>query len=109
MQPTFATSQFQEQACSFESAGETIKAIVTRPPQGTPVRGGIVLSHGWSGFRSGPSGILTAFAREFAALGEVEYAEPNYLVYSLGTPAEYTSDPFYSQQWGIPAVGLDKL
>lgn len=52
---------------------------------------------------------LTEVAREFAALGEVEYAEPNYLVYSLGTPAEYTSDPFYSQQWGIPAVGLDKL
>ena len=71
MQPIFATSQFQEQACSFESAGETVKAIVTRPPQGTPVRGGIVLSHGWSGFRSGPSGILTAFAREFAVLGYV--------------------------------------
>lgn len=76
------------------------------------------------------------------ALGEVEYAEPNYLVHALecsetlanegnkvnvalpnndetDTPAEDTkqnvicsdptTSPLYSQQWGIPAMGIDKL
>ena len=76
-------------------------------------------------------------------LGEVEYAEPNYLVYALEgaeaptspvhssvsaeSTAENASDgsatdeapsvicadpttsPLYSQQWGIPAMGIDKL
>lgn len=47
---------------------------------------------------------------ELRALPEVEYAEPNYIMHSLATDADpvYT-DPMYSQQWGIPAIGLDKL
>lgn len=53
---------------------------------------------------------MTAVAREFAALDEVDYAEPNYLVYACSTDAaNYKSDPMYSQQWGIPAINLDKL
>lgn len=74
-----------------------------------------------------------------AALDEVEYAEPNYLVIALGAvepavavaDATYTSlaslpspssltshprkdggalgDPMYSLQWGIPACGIDSL
>lgn len=71
-----------------------------------------------------------------AALDEVEYAEPNYLVFALGAvepavavaDATYTSlaspsslashprkeggalgDPMYSLQWGIPACGIDSL
>lgn len=50
-------------------------------------------------------------AQEFAALAEVEYAEPNFIVYacSTGTAADYTADPLYTQQWGIPAIGLDQL
>lgn len=80
--------------------------------------------------------------QQLEALGEVEYAEPNYLVHALecsetlanegnkvnvalpnndetDTPAEDTkqnvicndptTSPLYSQQWGIPAMGIDKL
>ena len=66
------------------------------------------------------------------ALEEVEYAEPNYLVFALeaveptvaAADATYTSlpsksgparkngtlnDPMYSLQWGIPACGIDSL
>ena len=67
-------------------------------------------------------------------LPEVEYAEPNYICYALGTPSEgemlsdalkadhkstannlnaksqfATNDPLYSTQWGFDAVGLDQL
>lgn len=69
MQTTFVSDSFQETACSFTSQGETVKGILTRPPANTPIRGGIIFSHGWSGFRSGPAGILTEFARHFARLG----------------------------------------
>lgn len=80
--------------------------------------------------------------QQLEALGEVEYAEPNYLVHALecsetlvnegdkvnvalpnndeiDTLAEDTkqhvicsdptTSPLYSQQWGIPAMGIDKL
>lgn len=55
------------------------------------------------------------------ALDEVEYAEPNYVVYALSTDddsdlydttdeaASYTSEPLYSQQWGTIAMGLPQL
>lgn len=55
------------------------------------------------------------------ALEEVEYAEPNYVVYALSTDddsdlydttdeaASYTSEPLYSQQWGTIAMGLPQL
>lgn len=72
---------------------------------------------------------------ELKALAEVEYAEPNYICYALGqmdsdmmramVPADATrvaspkdtnpqpktdpNDPFYSQQWGIPACGINNL
>ena len=67
-------------------------------------------------------------------LAEVEFAEPNFICYALGTPAEgemlsealvadgrraqkrvapkstfSTNDPMYSLQWGFDAVGLDQL
>ncbi|MBO7227971.1 MAG: S8 family serine peptidase [Bacteroidales bacterium] len=67
-------------------------------------------------------------------LPEVEYAEPNYICYALGTPSEgemlsdalkadhkatannlnaksqfATNDPLYSTQWGFDAVGLNQL
>jgi len=43
---------------------------------------------------------------ELKASPEVEFAEPNYLVYTLGEP---TQEPMYSLQWGIPAVKLNTL
>jgi len=70
------------------------------------------------------------------ALDEVEFAEPNYICYALGTPAEnvevcdatavngprdprtprpstrqsfVTNDPMYSLQWGFTATKLDSL
>ena len=50
---------------------EAIHGIVARPLDQQQVKGGIVFSHGWSGFRSGPSGILTFLAREMARNGYV--------------------------------------
>ncbi|WP_302320483.1 S8 family serine peptidase, partial [uncultured Duncaniella sp.] len=54
---------------------------------------------------------LDEVLESFRALPEVDYAEPNYLVYacSSGNAATYSSDPLYSQQWGISAINLDKL
>lgn len=67
---------------------------------------------------------------ELKQIDEVEFAEPNFIVYSLGNPTEndinndlkrmqtktgndtsvvYTQEPMYSMQWGIPAVKLDSL
>lgn len=50
---------------------------------------------------------------------EVEFAEPNYIVYTMALPyddsiptadqAIYTQEPLYSQQWGIPAINLPAL
>lgn len=60
-------------------------------------------------------------------LSEVEFAEPNYLMYSLGTPAttttslketttqgdvicfDPTTNPFFEKQYNISAIGVDKL
>lgn len=47
-------------------------------------------------------------------LDEVEYAEPNYLVYALSThdnsdSATYVAEPLYSQQWGLAAINLPYL
>lgn len=50
-----------------------------------------------------------AVVEELRALPEVEYAEPNYIMHSLATGDAFYSDPMYNQQWGIPAIGLDKL
>ena len=43
------------------------------------------------------------------ALDEVEYAEPNYLVYALASPSSYENEPLHGQQWSIKEIGLDKL
>ena len=50
---------------------------------------------------------------------EVEFAEPNYIVYAQALPydtiiptqdsATYVSEPLYSQQWGLPAINLPQL
>lgn len=53
-----------------------------------------------------------ACAKFSALTSEVEFAEPNYLVYvlSVGTEDAVTyDDPLYNEQWGIPAINLDKL
>lgn len=49
---------------------------------------------------------------QLSKLNEVEYAEPNYKVYLManeGICDNVTSNPQYSQQWGLPRVGLDQL
>lgn len=68
---------------------------------------------------------------EFNAMDEVEFAEPNYIAYSLGMPTAnseqpavednrdpdynyfayktYRKEPYYSQQWGITATNIDEL
>ncbi len=51
-------------------------------------------------------------AEQLGKLDEVEYAEPNYRVYLManeGICDNVTSNPQYSQQWGLPRVGLDQL
>lgn len=42
-------------------------------------------------------------------LSEVELAEPNYVVYTLAQGDEYTGEPLYSMQWGLPAIGMPQL
>ncbi len=47
----------------------------------------------------------------FKELGDVEYAEPNYLVYALqAEESEVTyTDPLLSEQWGLGAINLPQL
>ena len=43
-------------------------------------------------------------------LEEVDYAEPNYLVFNMSTDADtYTAEPLYTEQWGPAAINLDQL
>ena len=47
---------------------------------------------------------------QIKAIDDVEYAEPNYLVFIMSTDADtYTAEPLYSQQWGPAAINLDQL
>lgn len=49
---------------------------------------------------------------QLQALDEVEYAEPNYIVYALSTTGDrstYESEPLYPHQWGPDAIGLPAL
>jgi len=53
------------------------------------------------------------------AMDEVEFAEPNYIVYTMALPYDdsiptadqqtYTAEPLYSQQWGLQAIDLPAL
>lgn len=54
------------------------------------------------------------------AMDEVEFAEPNYIVYTMALPYQeeaiptadqqtYTAEPLYSQQWGLQAINLPAL
>ena len=42
-------------------------------------------------------------------VADVEYAEPNYLVYALGVESGTPDDPYYSLQYGIDAINLPAL
>ncbi len=44
---------------------------------------------------------------QLASLPDVEFAEPNYLVYALGD--ETPDDPYYSQQWGLQDINMPAL
>ena len=49
---------------------------------------------------------------QLQALNEVEFAEPNYIVYALSTDIncdKYDKEPLYNQQWGPAAIGLPSL
>ena len=50
---------------------------------------------------------------QLQTLDEVEFAEPNYLVFALSTgsadSATYVAEPLYSQQWGPAAINLPAL
>ena len=53
---------------------------------------------------------------QLQALEEVEFAEPNYIVYALSTDIssnvngdKYDKEPLYSQQWGPAAIGLPSI
>ena len=43
------------------------------------------------------------------ALDDVEYAEPNYLVFTTATVDDYQSEPLYAVQWGLNAINLPQL
>lgn len=55
---------------------------------------------------------------QLQALNEVEFAEPNYIVYALSTDIsgngngngnKFEDEPLYTQQWGPAAIGLPSL
>ena len=53
---------------------------------------------------------------QLQALDEVEFAEPNYMVYALSTDIsgngngnKFEDEPLYTQQWGPAAIGLPSL
>ena len=52
---------------------------------------------------------------QLQALNEVEFAEPNYIVYTLATndidvnADKYDKEPLYTQQWGPAAIGLPSI
>ncbi len=52
---------------------------------------------------------------QLQALDEVEFAEPNYMVYTLATndidvnADKYDKEPLYTQQWGPAAIGLPSI
>ena len=62
---------------------------------------------------------LHAAIDRLKAQEEVEFAEPNYIVYTMALPYDdsiptadqqtYTAEPLYSQQWGLQAINLPAL
>ena len=49
---------------------------------------------------------------QLQTLEEVEFAEPNYMVYSLSVDVnadKYNKEPLYTQQWGPAAIGLPSI
>lgn len=44
-----------------------------------------------------------------SSVPDIEYAEPNYYVYALGEGEENINDPYYSMQYAIKAINLNKL
>lgn len=56
---------------------------------------------------SDPSADIHTAISTLSELPDVEYAEPNYTVWSLAT--DTPDDPYYSLQYGISAISLDKL
>ncbi len=57
-----------ERAVSFDVQGSQVCAIYRAPENGSPTHAG-VFTHGWSGNRNGPAGILTNTARQLASKG----------------------------------------
>lgn len=57
-----------EEAVGFAVQGSQVRGILSEPESATVV-GTVVLSHGWSGNRCGPAGLLTELARALAAAG----------------------------------------
>jgi pimeloyl-ACP methyl ester carboxylesterase len=67
-QETVISGIGREETVEFSVGGASLRGIVARPENGEqPV--GVVFSHGWSGNRSGPQGLLTHMARCFASHG----------------------------------------
>ncbi|MBR0309430.1 MAG: S8 family serine peptidase [Paludibacteraceae bacterium] len=63
---------------------------------------------------------IHAAIERLKAQEEVEFAEPNYIVYTMALPYQeeaiptadqqtYTAEPLYSQQWGLQAINLPAL
>lgn len=57
-----------ERTVSFEVQGSQVCAIYSAPENSSP-RHAVVFTHGWSGNRNGPAGILTNTARHLASKG----------------------------------------
>lgn len=49
--------------------------------------------------------------KQLETVAEVEYAEPNYYVYTMATETSdiYTAEPLYGEQWGLNAINMPAL
>ena len=58
----------QEQTVTFDVQGSQVYGILSTPAEGICKRA-VIFTHGWSGNRNGPAGILTTLSRALAAQG----------------------------------------
>lgn len=67
-QETAIPGSGREEPVGFVVGGARLRGILAHP-EGSAQAVGVVFSHGWSGNRSGPQGLLTHLARRFAGKG----------------------------------------
>ena len=90
------------------TGGRTFQAVARafngQPVEARPMEKAFVLTLNESGAADVPEAV-----ERLRQVADVEYAEPNYLVYALGSETDTPDDPYYSLQYGIDAINLPAL